>query len=97
LALVVVINPTKEQILLYLPNDFSWRYHFGCLLQATSDDMAQVLWSKARVKCESLEKIDAMLFSFHGGEADPMRVSVFQALAKNENGPKGEDGSHWMD
>ncbi len=38
-----------------------------------------------------------MLFSFHGGEADPMRVSVFQALANNENGEEGEDGGRWID
>jgi len=95
LALVVIVDPTRERILLRLPNDFGWRCHFGCLLPAKDDGIEESLWSQAKVRCSRVNKIGTMLFSFRGDKTEPMRVTVFQAWA-NQHSKQG-NGGQWID
>jgi hypothetical protein len=58
----VMIDTSKEHIILYLPSDFGWQYHFGCLCCCLND----------------VYRIGIMLFSFHGGGWAPMQVTVLR-------------------
>lgn len=94
LALVVVVDPADESLLLRLPNELGWRCHFGCPLPAAAaeDEAGEAigcrLRSQASVRSSRVVRTGTMLFSFGGGSegappsgSPPMRVAVFQAWA----------------
>lgn len=95
LALVLIVDRTKETVLLEIDNDLHWRYHYGVELPSSLKGATEEEWIRTnleqhtdiRLTDGNVRRAGTMLFSFQEPPAlsarsqqyAPMRVAVYVA------------------
>ena len=109
LAMLLFVDRPNERVLLQVPNDLGWRYHYGLSIPGEGDGDSD-RWGDATDACRGalrrqdpeavapLRPAGLMLFTFPSVEGHkPMRVRVLENDVSEMSDVQGRYGGSWFD